>query len=105
MLAFLLLDLQGRDEETQVSCPNGHTLVIGQGCDHRRVCSIWAGLRPSTVPSQTEEGQVARQAQWLLLHLGMKEKNAWVYPHHILLFCLWGLGLGPSWVHIHTWHV
>lgn len=33
----LLLGLQGMDGETQASCPNDHTLVSGQGCDHLRV--------------------------------------------------------------------
>lgn len=48
----LLLGLQGMDGETQASCPNDHTLVSGQGCDHLRV--VW---RSYTVPSQTGEGQ------------------------------------------------
>lgn len=49
VLALLLLDLQDRDGDTQMSCPTDHTLVIGQDCDHLRVCSIWAVLRSSTV--------------------------------------------------------
>lgn len=48
-MALLLLDLQDRDGDTQMSCPTDHTLVIGQDCDHLRVCSIWAVLRSSTV--------------------------------------------------------
>lgn len=35
-LVALFLNLQGRDGESRVSCPNDHTLVIVQDCDHLR---------------------------------------------------------------------
>lgn len=40
----LLLDLEGRDGEPRVSCQTGHTLVIGQGCGHLTVGSVWVVL-------------------------------------------------------------
>lgn len=44
VLGLLLLDLEGRDGEPRVSCQTGHTLVIGKGCGHLTVGSVWLVL-------------------------------------------------------------
>lgn len=105
-----LLDLQGRDGETQVSCPD-HTLVTGQGCDRLRLCSVWVVLRSSTVPSQTEEGQVGRGAvpeagTTTTATVGDEKKTMFGLLQATPCFSAFGAwGWDLAEVHIHTWHV